>query len=94
MYSSVQSHLRSSSWSGHSNEQKPGPVTGSACNIRLWVYKVSQSKRQLTNYCALVALRSIVADVITTENTKICERKQKTAAILMYQEMVASVAIS
>ncbi len=32
-------------------------------------------------------------DVITTENTKICKRKQKTAAILVYQEMAASMAI-
>ncbi len=33
----------------------------------------------------------ITADVITIENRKMCERKQKTTAILMYQDMVASV---
>ncbi len=37
--------------------------------------------------------RPIADDIITIENTKICEQKQKTAAILVYQEMVGSILI-
>ncbi len=35
--------------------------------------------------------RPLAADIITNKNTKICEWKQKAAAMLVYQEMVASI---
>ncbi len=44
--------------------------------------------------CCDGSYRPIADDVTVITISKICERKQKTAAILVYQEMVASMAIS